>query len=119
LQDGSWDTSKGEIIQLSDDLANANIATCKGPAKPWPIPEVPYVWNTTLYGNYYKEPKPQSVIFDPVWKSTLEIPGSEHQVGTDQRKDVGEGPKGDFYMKWQYKDGSQQAYQKAGDVWNE
>jgi hypothetical protein len=29
------------------------------------------------------------------------------------------GPRGDFYMDWKYRDGSNQPYQKAGDSWDE
>jgi hypothetical protein len=68
--DGSWDTSSGEIVQLADDLHNASIATCKGPTKPWPVPPAQYMWDSKLYGKLYREPKPQSVIFDPVWKTS-------------------------------------------------
>ena len=32
--------------------------------------------------------------------------------------DIGIGPRGDFYPRWNYTDGSNQPYQKAGDSWN-
>jgi hypothetical protein len=71
------DQPSGDYIPLRDDLANAIIATCKGPEPGYgpavcvPAPPVPppagFVAN------------PATQIFDPVWKTTTVIPDSEHQ----------------------------------------
>jgi len=66
----------GPYIPLRDDLANAAIATCKGPepgygaaACPPPTPAPPAGgWVAT----------PAKVIYDPVWKTGVTIPDSEH-----------------------------------------
>ena len=118
LANGSWDLTKGEIIQLADDLTNASIANCKGSTKPWapPPPANYWGWNSTLYGGGYEEPVPRSVIFDPVWKTSEPMEDSQHQVNTANMPTgvtQSSGPRGDFYMKWKYKDGSNQPFQDA------
>ena len=106
----------GDFIPLRDDLANAIIATCKGPepapgptAWPPPTPETPpsgWVANSA------------STIYDPVWKTSTLIPDHEHQVqgagvhdptaGDDHQKTIINqtqqvvGPKGDFYTHWNW-----------------
>ena len=96
---------------MAEDLTNASIATCKGPTKPWPVPPPAYYWNSTLYGTYYKEPVPKSVIYDPVWKTSEPLKDYQHQVATDDMPTgVGVGPKGDFWPNWKYRDGSGQPF---------
>ena len=72
----TFDTSRGEVIPLAEDLSNAIIATCKGPAvahdpQP-PAPAQPITSNI---------PVAQSQIWDPVVKTSITIPDHEHQVG--------------------------------------
>ena len=117
MADGTGDLTLGEIVQLRDDLTNASIATCKGSTKPWAPPPGPrWTWNNTLYGGSFIEPEPRSVIFDPVWKTEEPMEESQHQVNTANMPTGAtqtSGPKGDFYMNWKYKDGSNQPFQDA------
>lgn len=83
------------------DLSNAIIATCKGThaARVSPV-HVPITGAN--------EVRDRSKIFDPVWKTDTTIPDSEHQVQQLQHGHVDiseetEGPKGDFYGGWKYK----------------
>ena len=83
------------------DLSNAIIATCKGSyaARVSPI-HVPITGPN--------EVRDRSKIFDPVWKTDTVIPDSEHQVQQLQHGHVDisgetDGPKGDFYPGWKYK----------------
>jgi hypothetical protein len=91
---------------LRDDLANAIIATCKGPEPGYgpdvcidPTPPTP---PTGFVAN------PATSIFDGVWKSDTVIPDQEHQVNvygqanaTHMSEQVA-GPKGDFYTHWNW-----------------
>lgn len=87
---------------MADDLNNAIIATCKGPyVANITVPPVP---NPTAA---VPVPLAKSIIYDPVWKTHLTIPDTEHQVqqlqhGKVNRTDETEGPKGDFWPKWLY-----------------
>ena len=69
LPDGTWDPTFGEVVQLLEDTSNAAIATCKGAAIPPPPPPVVYNYTSSWLTLGLEEPKPRSVIFDPVWKS--------------------------------------------------
>ena len=117
--DASFNTTGyGEVIPLDPFLTNAIIATCKGPyvAHNTPVPYVPV-------GYGIPTPVAKSVIYDPVWKSSLTIPDGEHQVtglqhGKIDRTDETVGPTGDFWPKWNYveeKDGftTKQPFQDA------
>lgn len=104
-------------IPLKADLSNAIIANCKGPYEP--IPVVPPVVTPDV-----PDPVEKSVIYDPVWKTSLTIPDSEHQVSQLQHGKIDkttetEGPKGDFWPKWlRVGDGKvKQTYQEAGEPW--
>jgi len=66
----------GDYIPLRDDLANAIIATCKGP-EPGCGPTVctdPVA--PTAAGGWVA--KPFTSIYDPVWKTSTVIPDIEH-----------------------------------------
>ena len=114
----TFDNSNGEVIPLKEDLSNAIIATCKGPAVAHdPQPEQPAAPITTNI------PVDQSQIWDPVVKTSLTIPDHEHQVGPLQHGVVDKsaetaGPTGDFHPNWKYTNGGQQPYQEAGASWN-
>jgi hypothetical protein len=93
----------GEVIPLAADLSNAIIATCKGPtvAEPCPVDPVP------IPPPAVPTPTPESVIYDPVWKTSVIIPDQEHQVaglqnGTINKTYETTGPTGDFHPKWKY-----------------
>lgn len=97
-------SGKQENIPLLPDLSNAIIATCKGPhvARTTPV-------NVPIAGPF--EPRERSQIFDPVWKTSTTIPDHEHQVQQLQHghvdiSDETEGPKGDLYPYWKYKQDS-------------
>ena len=112
--DPAGDGQPGTIyIPLRDDLANAIIATCKGPEPGYgadacvdPVPPTPpsgFVAN------------PATVIFDSVWKTDTVIPDQEHQVNvygaanaTHMSEQVA-GPKGDFYTHWNWEHQSKDA----------
>ena len=106
---------EGYYIPLRDDLANAIIATCKGPepgcgpaACEMPVAPSPGGWMA----------RPLTTIYDPVWKTSTVIPNHEHQVqgagvhdptaGDDHQKTIINqteqvvGPKGDFYTHWNW-----------------
>ena len=117
--DTTWNTTAfGEVIPLDPFLTNAIIATCKGPYVPHnrPLPYVP-----SGYG--IPTPVAKSVIYDPVWKTSLTLPYGEHQVSGLQNGKIDKttettGPVGDFWPKWKYveeKDGfaSKQPFQDA------
>jgi hypothetical protein len=85
---------------LKDDLSNAIIATCKGPHVARNTPVVDPVTGPPT-------PKARSAIYDPVWKTHVNIPDTEHQVqqlqhGKINRTDETVGPLGDFYTNWTY-----------------
>jgi len=125
----------GDYIPLRDDLANAIIATCKGPEPGCgpavcvdPVAPVPGGWVAN----------PATTIYDPVWKTSTVIPDTEHQVqgagvhsydsGADHQKTIINqtqqivGPKGDFYTRfnWDFNskgsnaDSTQGAWDPAG-----
>lgn len=112
-------TGYGEVIALEADLSNAIIATCKGPvvAQITPLPYVP------AGPPAIPTPVAKSVIYDPVWKTSLTVPNGEHGVAGVQHGKVDRstetvGPTGDFWPKWKYveeKDGApkQQPFQDA------
>jgi len=68
---------RGDYIPLRDDLANAIIATCKGP-EPGCGPAV--CVDPVAPGPPGPLPRPFSAIYDPVWKTSTVIPNHEHQV---------------------------------------
>ena len=112
------DQPSGDYIPLRDDLANAIIATCKGPEPGCgpavcvdPVAPVPGGWVA----------RPLTTIYDPVWKTSTVIPDTEHQVqgaGVNDPSIVADikdhqktiinqtqqvvGPKGDFYAHWNW-----------------
>jgi hypothetical protein len=105
--DPAGDGQPGSIyIPLRDDLANAIIATCKGPEPGYgpdvcvdPVPPTPPAGFV---------PNPATQIFDGVWKTDTVIPDNEHQVNvygvannTHMSEQV-DGPKGDFYTHWNW-----------------
>jgi len=64
---------------LRDDLANAIIATCKGPEPAWgPTACPPPTPDTTPTTGFVANAP--STIYDPVWKTSTVIPNHEHQV---------------------------------------
>ena len=72
------DQPAGLYIPLRDDLANAIIATCKGPEPGWgPAVCVDPVAPTAASGFV---PNSATQIYDPVWKTETVIPDQEHQV---------------------------------------
>jgi hypothetical protein len=105
----------GLYIPLRDDLANAIIATCKGPEPAWgpavcidpaagvaPAADVPYA---------------ATQIYDPVWKTETVIPDQEHQINTmgaasNEASLQVKGPKGDFYGHWNW------AHQSKNAEWS-
>lgn len=101
------DGQPGKIyIPLRDDLANAIIATCKGPeptygAEACVDPEAPEPPAAFV-------PNAATQIFDGVWKTDTVIPDNEHQVnvygvGNNTHMSVQvAGPKGDFYGHWNW-----------------
>jgi hypothetical protein len=103
----TFDASAGEVIPLRDDLSNAIIATCKGPAVAHnPQPPAPANPITTNI------PVAQSQIYDPVWKAGTVIPDQEHQVSNLQHGVIDKsletvGPTGDFHQNWKYTNGGQ------------
>lgn len=99
-------------------MSNAIIATCKGAFVAVPVPVV--VPPTAITTNI---PVAQSQIYDPVWKTSVVIPDTEHQVsqlqhGKFNATEQTSGPTGDFWPKWQYTNGQAQPYQAAGESWN-
>jgi hypothetical protein len=101
----SFDPAFGETIPLADDLSNAIIATCKGAyvAAPAPVVVAPAAITTNI-------PVAQSQIFDPVWKTSVVIPDTEHQVsqlqhGMFNATEQTTGPLGDFHPAWKYTNG--------------
>ena len=105
----------GDYIPLRDDLANAIIATCKGP-EPGCGPAVCIDPVAPVAGGWVA--RPLTTIYDPVWKTSTVIPNHEHQVqgagvhdptaGDDHQKTIINqteqvvGPKGDFYTHWNW-----------------
>jgi len=61
---------------LRDDLANAIIATCKGP-EPAPGPAVCIDPIAPVAPGAFVA-NPATMIYDPVWKSDTVIPDNEH-----------------------------------------
>ena len=115
--DPAGDGQPGAIyIPLRDDLANAIIATCKGPEPGYGAevcvdaiagpPPAAFV------------PNPATMIFDGVWKTDTAIPDNEHQVnvyGVANNTHMSEqvaGPKGDFYTHWNWE------YQSKDAQWD-
>jgi hypothetical protein len=124
------DQPSGDYIPLRDDLANAIIATCKGPEPGCgpavcvdPVAPVPGGWVA----------RPLTTIYDPVWKTSTVIPDIEHQVqgagvhdpttispydkGDHQKTIINQtnqvtGPKGDFYTHWNWE------YQSKDTSWD-
>lgn len=66
----------GLYIPLRDDLANAIIATCKGPEPGYGAAVCIDPVAPTPPGGFV--PNPATQIYDPVWKTTAVIPDSEH-----------------------------------------
>ena len=98
--------SFGEVIPLADDLSNAIIATCKGPyvAATTPVVVPPTPASPPAM-------RPKSVIYDPVWKTSLTVPDQEHGVAPLQQKTIDRsaettGPTGDFWPRWRYEKGA-------------
>jgi len=122
------DQPSGDYIPLRDDLANAIIATCKGP-EPGCGPAVCVDPVAPVRGGWAAHPF--TAIYDPVWKTSTVIPNIEHQVqgagvhapptpydkGDHQKTIINqteqvEGPKGDFYTHWNW------AYQSKDTSWD-
>ena len=115
----------GDYIPLRDDLANAIIATCKGP-EPGCGPAVCIDPIAPVAGGWVA--RPLTTIYDPVWKTSTVIPNHEHQVqgagvhsiaaGDDHQVAIINqtqqvvGPKGDFQQHWNW------PYQKAPAQWD-
>jgi len=71
------DQPAGDYIPLRDDLANAIIATCKGPEPGYgPNACPPATPPPAGDGNWVANAP--STIYDPVWKTTTVIPDTEH-----------------------------------------
>jgi len=80
LANPAQDQPAGDMIPLRDDLANAIIATCKGPEPGWGPNACPAATPaaTDNSGNWVANSP--STIYDPVWKTATIIPDTEHQV---------------------------------------
>jgi hypothetical protein len=105
----------GLYIPLRDDLANAIIATCKGPEPGWGANVCVDPVAPTAPSGFV--PHSATTIYDPVWKTATVIPDTEHQVqgagvhsydSADHQKAIINqtqqivGPKGDFYTHWNW-----------------
>lgn len=117
----------GDYIPLRDDLANAIIATCKGPEPGYGPNACPAPTESPPAESGWVAKAP-STIYDPVWKTSTVIPDHEHQVqgagvhsiaaGDDHQVAVINqtqqvvGPKGDFQQHWNW------PYQKAPAQWD-
>jgi len=95
----------GLYIPLRDDLANAIIATCKGPEPGWGANVCVDPVAPTAPSGFV--PHSATQIYDPVWKTETVIPDQEHQVtgmgaASNEASHQVIGPKGDFYTHWNW-----------------
>jgi hypothetical protein len=99
------DQPAGLYIPLRDDLANAIIATCKGPEPGWGAAVCVDPVAPTAPTSFV--PVAATQIWDPVWKTETVIPDQEHHVQAMGAESIEAshqvaGPKGDFYSHWNW-----------------